>query len=236
MLPNIILVIKVTMITEIYFQYIVYISCFGVLLLLKSESDRLLWLHLISILIGLIANYEMKFNILFAMFHSAIHNLWPFLKNTGYDNTEKSVYDVICHTIMVVICYHRICCTENTTISNYYTFHLFSVIIIIGALFNCVISGKAIGSNNRFLHSLFEYTTIFQALSTGYWVATMLWYHHLGDIYFYSHWIVWIGLMTINWFVYKFYPNLVGISMRYKYVEAVFIVCTWYSGIISGLI
>ncbi|AKI79802.1 hypothetical protein QJ850_gp897 [Acanthamoeba polyphaga mimivirus] len=222
------------MISEIYFQYICYVLGFLGLLLLQLESSRLLWLHSISTIIGLIANYEMKFYILLAMFHSAIHNLWPFLKNTGYDDTEKSVYDVICHTIMVTICYHRIYYTENAVINNYITFHLFSIIFIVGALINCAVSHIAIGSNNRYLHSLFEYTTIFQALSTGYWVATMLWYHHLDDNDFYNHWIIWISLMTINWFIYKFYPDLVGISMRYKYVEAVFIVCTWHSGLISS--
>ncbi|AKI80541.1 hypothetical protein QJ850_gp158 [Acanthamoeba polyphaga mimivirus] len=214
--------------------YILYGLGFVSLILLPTEHQRLYYLHLVSVIIGLISNYEMKFNILLSMFHSAVHNLWPFLKNTGYDDTEKSVYDVFCHTIMMMMCYHRIYYVQNIVIDSEYLFHTLSVLFILGAMINCLVSRLIIDSHHNLLHYIFEYTTIFQAVSTGYWVATMLWYNNLNHQDFYYHWLLWIILMTINWFVYKLWPNLVGISMRYKYVEAVFIICTWYSGVFSN--
>nr|AEX63236.1 hypothetical protein mv_R1034 [Moumouvirus Monve] len=220
--------------TELFLSnYATYIAGFIVLLILPTETSRLFYLHMVSILIGLFASYPMKFNILLAMFHSAIHNLWPFLKNTGYDKEETSVHDVSCHAIMMVLCYHHINNVGGHIIFEY-NFHLATTIFIIGALINCIVSYHVTSSDNEYIHIAFEYTTIFQAISTGYWVATMLWYHNLEHVEFYGHWIFWICIMTINWFVYKFIPSLVGISMRYKYVEAVFILCTWHSGIASG--
>lgn len=222
--------------SELYLSsYTTYVVGFIILLILPTEASRLYYLHLVSILVGFLSNSEMKFNILLGMFHSAIHNLWPFLKNTGYDKTETSVFDVFCHAIMMLLCYHHINYVGgHITFRN--KFHSVSKIFIIGALINCVVSYFITSSNNEYIHIIFEYTTIFQAISTGYWVATMLWYHNLEHIEFYGHWKFWISIMTINWFVYKFIPSLVGISMKYKYVEAVFIICTWYSGMVSGLI
>ncbi|AGF85681.1 hypothetical protein QJ854_gp101 [Moumouvirus goulette] len=222
--------------TELYLSgYMTYLAGFIILLVLPTETSRLYYLHLVSILVGLFANYEMKFYILLGMFHSAIHNLWPFLKNTGYDKEQTSVYDVFCHAVMMILCYHHIINVGGYITFNY-VFHLASTIFIIGALINCTVSYFVTNNNNEYIHCAFEYTTIFQAISTGYWVATMLWYHNLENIKFYQHWIFWICIMTTNWFIYKFIPSLVGISMRYKYVEAVFIICTWRSGILSRLI
>ncbi|BCS82704.1 hypothetical protein QLL95_gp0215 [Cotonvirus japonicus] len=216
-------------INELIMTYTMYAFYFMVLLFLPTGKSRLLYLHGVSIIIILFANYEMKFYILLSMFHSAIHNLWPFLKDNGYDNREISVFDVACHTIMIALCYQKII----SVIDDWQLFHILTMIFFLGSVINCATSYSIIGTTNPIVHSIFEYTTIFQAISTGYWVATMLWYDHYTNPKFFSHWVMWILLMTINWFIYKFYPRLVGLSMQYKYVEAVFIVCTWNSGLRS---
>lgn len=208
----------------ILINYILYFCGFIFLLILPSGWYRLLYLHIISLIAGSIANDQLKFYVLFGMFHSAIHNIWPFLTEDGYNNLETSTYDVFCHMMMMIVCYNLI---KNNIKKNKIIFHLLTYTFLLGSFLNCIVSYLIIGNNDEFVHFVFEYSTIFQAISTGYWISTMLWYDNHTHKDFIKHWFGWIILMSINWLLYKTIDNLVQISMYFKYIEAVFMICTW---------
>lgn len=209
----------------ICYRYLFYLICLPVLLLLPSDTYRLFYLHGISVLLILYVEFEVKFYILLAMFHSAIHNLWPFLTNNGYDRMGTSVYDVMCHFMMMLICYKKIFNLPTHVVSK--RFHFLTFCFLIGSVVNCFCSYAITDSDNYVTHSLFEYTTIFQAISTGYWLATMFWFGCYHQKSFELHWMIWISLMSMNWLFYRLNEQLVGISTQYRYIEAVFIIGTW---------
>lgn len=209
---------------EILFNYSLYVVSFSILLILPSGWHRLLYLHGASLIFGFLANDNVRFYVLLSMFHSAIHNIWPFLTENGYDNFETSTYDVFCHLIMMLVSYNLI---KKNPPAKSGMFNILTFIFLIGSVLNCIASYLIIDNKEKFIHLFFEYTTIFQAISTGYWISTMLWFNKHNHADFTKHWLVWIILMSINWALYKTFDGLVGISMHFKYIEAVFIICTW---------
>jgi len=191
---------------------------------------RVAYLHGVTIFLSLFANDRQRFYMLLAMFHSAIHHLWPFLKpEIGYDYREQEFYDVFCHLMMIWYCFQYI----KARYAFYSPFkrgliHTITYLALFGSVLNCIsvfVMDDVPGSSR---YNFFTYTTLFQAVSTGYWLATMLWFNDLQyNPTFVWHWMGCISLMCINWLIYKCNEFMMGLSMTYRYVEGVFIVCTW---------
>lgn len=219
-------------------RYASYIFGLLVLIVLPDGWWRLAYLHGITVCLSLFANDQQRFYMLLAMFHSAIHHLWPFLKpGIGYDCREQEFYDVFCHMIMIWFCFQYIK-------SKYYWYpkthknliKYITYLSLIGSVLNCISVYTMDDIQGSIRYNFFTYTTLFQAVSTGYWIATMLWFNELyNNNTFVWHWICWIALMCVNWLIYKCNESMMGLSMTYRYVEGVFMVCTWIAVIANKM-
>ncbi|QKF93573.1 hypothetical protein QKU48_gp0115 [Fadolivirus algeromassiliense] len=209
-------------------SYLTFIGGLLILLILPSDFSRLSYLHGISTIAWFFADDKLRMYILFGMLHSAIHNLWPFLTPQGFDPSYESIYDIVCHFCMMFACYQLI--KSNTLAYSEVQkkiFNILSIIFLIGSFVNCYNSYYMDMDEHSFNTELFVITSIFQAISTGYWISTILWYNHLNNNRFFFHWVLCICVFCINWGIYKYSEHFIGISMEYRYVEAVFMVCTW---------
>ena len=198
------------------------------LFILNKTNYRLVYLHGVSTCL-LLLDTPMRPFILISMLHSAIHHIWPFINKSGYNIKETPFFDVLCHLIMMVWSYNIL----DEKIENP-IFHYLTLFWCLGSFFNTIISALPVSNINDWNYILFAWTSITQAISTGYWIATMLWYPCMIEHeYFLYHWLIWIGMGCINWIVYKTNNTIIGKSMEHSYVEAVFIVCTWVPFITS---
>lgn len=209
-------------------NYLAFIGGLLTLLILPSDFSKLVYLHGISLICWFLSDDKLRMYILFAMLHSAIHNLWPFLTAKGFDPSYDSIYDIICHFCMMFACYQLI--REN----NYDYAHnkkivmdVLSIVFLIGSLINCYYSYHMDTDKYSYNTMIFVYTSIFQAVSTGYWIGTMLWYNNLQNEKFFYVWLLSIVAFCFNWSVYKYSEHFIAISMFYRYVEGIFMICTW---------
>lgn len=199
--------------------YILYLS---LLIILPDDSTRMFYLHSISLVTCLTTTVEKRFYVLMAMFHSALHNLWPFLSSDGYNPNYIAFYDVLWHTLSMLVCWEHIAKRNKSKTIAYLT-----MLFLVASMVNCVTS-VFVSAENKFWTDVFVYTSITQAISTGYWVATTLWFDNVRDPSFIYHWTAWIVIMTANWFVYERSIELLKLSMKYRYIEGVFLVSTWW--------
>ena len=215
-------------------RYSLYFTFLLGLIMMPTDWLKVFYLHTGSIIATFFVNDRLRFYILVGMMHSAIHHLWPFLDTNGYNHLEQEFYDVFCHFMMIYYChgliqenYKKYPLKYRKLIDKLTYFFLF------GALVNCVSVWIMDDVPGSWRFNFFTYSTIFQAVSTGYWIGTMLWYNNLKDQQFFHHWYSWVILMSVNWLVYKLNENMMGLSMTYRYVEGVFMVCTWVAAISS---
>lgn len=209
-------------ILELLFPYVIFFNFLCILFIIPTRYYRLVYLHSLSI-IFLIPETPMRPYILLSMLHSAIHHLWPFIDTSGYNIKETPFFDVLCHFIMMIWSYGII----NEKISNP-VFQYLTLFWGIGSLFNIIISLIPVKDYKDHAHTIFAWTSITQAISTGYWISTMLYYPNLiNHPLFIYHWLFWIGLACVNWIIYKRDHSMIAKSMELTYIESVFIVCTW---------
>ena len=119
--------------------------------------------------------------ILIAMMHSAIHHIWPFINKQGYNIRESPFFDVLCHLIMMIWSYNIL----DNIIHNVF-FHYLTLFWCIGSIFNTIIALIPVSSTNDWNYILFAWTSITQAISTGYWISTMLWYPEMIKANYFS--------------------------------------------------
>ena len=211
-------------------RYALYFMSLIGLILMPSDWSKVAYLHFGSILLGsfFAKDNGMRFFVLLGMMHSAIHHIWPFLDTNGYNYLEQEFYDVFCHLMMIYFCF-------NLIRENYQEYpekhkkwiHYLTYFYIFGSILNCISVFTVDDVPGSVSFNFFTYTTFFQAVSTGYWIGTMLWYNDLKNPRFFYHWCAWVFLMCCNWLIYKCNEFMMGLSMTYRYVEGVFIVCTW---------
>ena len=211
-----------------YFQYLGYVLSLAVLFVLPSNWYRLAYLHGISTLLLIFSHTSLNYFIILAMIHSAIHHLWPFMTHKGYNQDASPFYDVLCHTVMIYA-------AHNLVAEHLGSWVWLSYFFILGSIGNTINSVYLTPKINTAGDTAFGFTSVFQAVSTGFWISTMLWYGSWADPSFVTHWLAIIGIMVANWGLYKLSHKAVGYSMKYNYVEAVFIVCTWV-GAVSQLL
>lgn len=205
-------------------RYLIYFFFLGSLLFNwkspKVRGDYLYALSGISVLLGIIQQKYLQIGLLLlSILHSIIHKIWPFLNEQGYDLNEPPVYDVTCHFVMMSICYILI--TRYSKQSR--KFHILSTFFLIGSFFNVLTSIDNGDTKESFQHHLFTWMSVFQGISTGYYISTLINFEMWKLPDFEQHWLFMIGLVVINWAIYKAYEPLVGWSMYYRYIEGLFI-------------
>ena len=199
-----------------------------VLLVLPTDFLRLAYLHALSAICFISSNdNRVKVYVFLGVTHSIVHNLFPFLTTEGFDATQDATFDVMLHLIMMGLCYKHVRESWKEDSDKKRWFDFLSIIFLLGSSLNVVAAYFQDGEEYSPRTLFFVNTSIFQAVSTGYWVGVTLWQRRHQEKSFFAHWLFWIVVMSVNWFIYKFSEPLVGISMHFRYVEAVFITCIW---------
>ena len=213
--------------SSVNLDYALYMCSFLLLALLPTDRLRLLYIHGISCALLLVTSEVVNSFLLLGVLHSAVHNLWPFLNHEGYDPKYESFYDVLLHLVMLQMCFKHISSRHNFSPYRKKFFQILSKIFLAGSFLNVVCSSMVNVYDTDISNFIFVQTSIFQAISTGYWTGTMLWYGRLHEEGFFWHWLLWMAVAVVNWVVYLLHEPLVGMSMKYRYVEAVFTNCVW---------
>lgn len=172
--------------------------------------------------------YHLTLTALGGLGHSGVHNIWPFLNDTpeGFDDDVSAFPDVFFHMTMLVFVW----VTQRAFLSP--TVDKVTIFCILGATINCCLTNYKEGMGLHYV--IFNLTSVFQAISTAFWVAAVL---HYGewDKKSYGKWLAGTNVyFIVNWALYNMdhfevWPSLklMQLSMRYKYIEGLFIVCTW---------
>ena len=159
--------------------------------------------------------------------HSAVHICWPFLNETveGFDYQYSALPDVFFHATMLAFVW----AITKSSVCPYV--HIWTTRCIFGAMLNCLFT--VYQGTGGYLYIIFNITSIFQAISTAFWIAASIHYGEWGkDVYKLCLGLVNAVIVT-NWAFYELdhwgglQLGLVGFSMKYRYIEALFICCTW---------
>ena len=206
----------------------------GLLLLwnMKSANERTIYLYgTTCILLILIRDVELWSILFVGLLHSIIHRIWPFLTKDGYNVKETPFFDVSCHLLMLYICYHILILCPNGLEENAYLKYSTIFWIIISHI-NVLLSSISVNNETEYAHVIFAWTSLSQAVSTGYWIATMLFYNEYGHPLFLINLYIQVMISCISWVVFRINSKLLGQAMEHNYIEGVFIICTWYPGIV----
>lgn len=172
--------------------------------------------------------------------HSAIHLIWPFLDaKRGYNPNVSAFPDVFFHSLMMIFVWINI----KNKIDNR-TLQIITQLCIAGTLLNCVFTNFKTYNNFKtnnyyylFLNNphylVFNLTTSFQAVSTAYWIAFSLHYGEWHKRSFVYGLFLCNLVIVSNWFwyncddIFNLGIGLIKMSMKYRYIEGLFIVSTW---------
>lgn len=168
--------------------------------------------------------------------HSFVHIHWPFLDaKNGYVPGISAFPDVLFHSFMLIFVWFNI---RNRVSKGV---NLVTIFCIFGSILNCIFTNfKTINrstyrhlffNNPRYL--LFNLTTSFQAVSTAYWIAFALHYNKWHKQSFKYCLLLCNIVIVSNWFwyncddVFELGIGLIKMSMKYRYIEGLFIISTW---------
>lgn len=213
--------------------YGLFLIAMGVLTILPDGFWRLCYIYGVSTLIFTFNSVHDNTFLGLAVIHGMIHHLWPFMTSTGYNQLWSPFYDVVWHLVMLYKCYSQICKFFKDYPNKKFgkpqyenIFYYVTYISIAGSLLNCFLAPYSM-TPESWEFTLFGLTAIFQAISTGFWVSTCLWFNHWDHPDFFRHWGVWLLVTMGNWALYQVSDDLIGLSMEFRYVEALFIVASW---------
>lgn len=168
--------------------------------------------------------------------HSVVHIYWPFLDSEkGYRPDISAFPDVLFHSIMIIFVWIRI----KKYVSKQINF--ITIICICGTLLNCIFTNFKNTYNDSYYYLflnnpyylIFNLTTSFQAISTAYWIAYTLHYEEWNKKSFIYCLFLCNLVIVSNWFWYNCDDifglgiGLIEISMKYRYIEGLFIVSSW---------
>jgi hypothetical protein len=201
------------------------------LLILPDSWWRLFYLYTVSTFLFFFSDFKARIFLLVGVAHSVIHHIWPFLHPGGYDLSQPPFFDVAWHCFMMVMCYGVILhWSKKHRVLHYNTFYYISVFFIIGSVINTATSISNGESTSDFAHHLFTWMSVFQAVSTGYWIGTLCSWEK-WDQHFFPHLLGNVAFIVGNWALYKWHEPFVGLSMKYHYIEAIFICSAWVPGL-----
>lgn len=210
--------------------------CFGAGLMLCSvipHGYRLTYLYAVTAVLWIQSlmrgncTFHLTLTTMGGLGHSAVHNYWPFLNETieGFDARYSAFPDVFFHMTMLVFVWVSMKAFLHPTVNKWTLF------CIVGAIVNCCLTNYKSMAGVHYL--LFNSTSVFQAVSTAFWIAAVM---HYGewDKKSYAKCLGLVNFVIVsNWGFYEcdhwghLGLGLVGLSMKYRYIEGLFIVCTW---------
>jgi len=162
------------------------------------------------------------------LFHSAIHIYYPFLDyEKGYVADITAFPDVFFHSLMLIFIWLNI----HNKISK--KLQIITFFCILGSLVNCFFTNITNTNKKTYYYLFFNLTTSFQAISTAYWIAFCLHYGEWNKKSFVYGLFICNLVILSNWFwyncddIFELGIDLVKMSMKYKYIEGLFIVSTW---------
>lgn len=209
-----------------YIRYIIFFAGMLSLALFVDDVARLEYLYLGSATLAALCLFVdplLTALLGVAVGHVYIHEIWPFLTIDGYDLAQPPVYDVLYHFVMMVICWQLIKQSGSKQVPLFYKLNL---IFMLGSFLNVFTSIDNGETTNDWQHHVFTVSSIFQAVSTGYWISTVLCYQNWNKSFIW-HWLAAIIIICLNWGLYKYDESWVCFSMQYRYIQAVFVVSVW---------
>ena len=215
-----ILNIKYDLLVTIY-RNILFWSLISVFYILPNVKSRFSYFNMGSIIKSLTSKRETSKFLLIGYIHHLIHIFSPFLDENGYNINYTPFYDVVCHLYMIVFCYQLVC--EKSKQPD--IFHTLSSIFIFGSLLNVITSILPVYSKFQIIYIIFSYLSIFQAISTAYWITTLLTYKYWNN-FMYNFYLV-SSIIVGIWGFYMYDDTYVGLSMKYRFIEGLFIISTW---------
>jgi hypothetical protein len=168
--------------------------------------------------------------------HSLVHIIWPFLdEKVGYVSHITALPDVLFHSLMLIFVWFKMRKFISTKLN------IITIFCIIGSILNCIFTNFYKGENTSYFilfftnpyYLIFNLTTSFQAVSTAYWIAFCLHYGEWHNKNFPYYLLLCNTVIVSNWFwyncddIFNLGIGLVKISMKYRYIEGLFIVSTW---------
>ena len=213
-------------------RYTCFCLALGICGLIQHDY-RLIYLYVITVMLWLFAIFRGTCTFHLSLFtmgglgHSAVHNYWPFLNETtqGFDTRYSAFPDVLFHMTMLVFVWVSMKVFLRPIVQK------FTIFAIIGSIINCALTNYT--SVDSMHYVFFNSTSVFQAISTAYWIATSI---HYGewDKCSYAKSLFYVNFIILsNWGFYEYdhWGNLglglVGLSMKYKYIEGLFMCSTW---------
>ena len=167
----------------------------------------------------------------FGWIHSILHYLYPFLDHNGLVIGITPFPDILCHTAMFVFAVwflgfgqikDFLNITEWNNVSIY--FKIFWVISVFGSALNIVSSLLIYEEDTTHFDEaviIFEYTSIFQAISTGFcWSASIV--NPLtckSEKLIKYHLIPWVSGAIITWFIFLFDNTFMDIMVDHGYLQ-----------------
>lgn len=194
----------------------------------KDNSVRSVFIYLPTIYFFFAEEVgKYKAGYLLAAVHGLVHVYIPFIDHTGINTNHSAGWDVFVHLVMLVYAVHIYC--EESLIE-----HLrsktwkarFELVVILGSLLNFIL-----GAFSEPDEPWFVYTSIFQALSTGYFVAVHLSHHGKECIKHHaSNLPLLVGFLTVasfNWGLFRSNHDVLADAFLNRYFETLFIIPTW---------
>jgi hypothetical protein len=208
--------------------YLFYYIGLLILWYIKSENYRTLYLYgITTILMVFVQNFELFMILFIGLLHSCIHRIWPFLTKDGYNIKETPFFDVFCHFLMLFMCYHFIILCPNGLSSLTYLDNAILFWLVI-SLINVILSSIPVDSETEFVHVIFSWTSLSQAVSTGFWISMLLSYNEYHHPLFLINLYIQVLFSCATWVIFRLNSKILGVAMTYNYIEGVFIICTWY--------
>lgn len=219
-----------------YVNYGIFAALLGMLLISPEHNGHYLYgfsclLIVATLVLGMIYGkqkgaFKSVIPLCLGAVHGIIHIVWPFLDGNGYNVKQTPFYDTTWHTLMFVYNYYLL--KNKFHPPNHKTFHIVSLVVLVGSIFNTIYSGlMEVENTNTMAFKVFSYTSIFQAMTVAYWICTMLWRKNYRDGGFMNHLLCWNIIIVANWFAYNMSEHLLSISMQYRYIEGLLITSSW---------
>jgi hypothetical protein len=228
------------MISEKY-RYIFFISglLFNTIIPSSLRDYYFLYITLFSLSVCLINNKLTKglvVTTLGGLGHSLVHKIWPFLdENLGYVPYITALPDVLFHSIMLIFIWFKI----RKFISR--KLNIITILCILGSILNCIFTNFDNKNQKSYFYLfftnpyylIFNLTTSFQAISTAYWIAFCIHYGEWNNKMFPYYLLLCNTIIVSNWFwyncddIFDLGIDLIKMSMKYRYIEGLFIVSTW---------
>lgn len=156
---------------------------------------------------------------LLAIIHGVVHLWFPFIDGNGLNSEYTAFPDVLVHTLMLGRSMELYLDRPHT---NYYVTPLF-YIMYVGSLFNVFTS---IVYNPD--AAIFVYSSIFQALSSGCWVFTHLFYTTKKDKYYIPVGATALFVSVLNWVLFRNNESILADAFINRYFETLFIIPTLF--------